>query len=108
MDQRISDLVSEARKADAEDKERAELFSVMVKSPGWQEYVALLNRRIQIFADSVLEPAGGLDGTIASEFVKGTMRGLLLARDIPSVTIQAVEQLRRDKSMTQDDDHDDE
>lgn len=108
MDQRVKDLLSEARAADKEDFERAELFAVLIKVPGWEKYIQLIDRRIQLLADAILEPAGGLDGVISFEFIKGTMRGLLIARDITSVTIAAVEQLRRDRAMTQDGDHDDE
>jgi hypothetical protein len=35
-------------------------------------------------------PAGSVDGAIALEWVKGAMSGLIMARDIPSVTIAAM------------------
>ena len=86
----INDLLNEAKKADKFDRERAERFQSLVKHPGWEVYQELLNSRIQSFADAIMGPAGSIDGAIALEWVKGAMSGVVLARDLPSVTINAI------------------
>jgi len=95
VDQSFKDTVAElhklARVADKVDKERAELFRGLMKHPGWATYQELLASRIQVFADAVMAPAGSVDSAVALEWVKGAMSGVILARDLPSVTIAAME-----------------
>lgn len=86
----INELQKQARLADKIDKERAEQFEALLRHPGWATYEALLNARIQLFADAIMAPAGSVDGAIALEWVKGAMSGVILARDLPSVTINAM------------------
>lgn len=86
----IDNLVREARKADREDKEMAQLFQLLVAHEGWKRYVALLEKRIQAMGDMVLSPAGSVNGAIALEYVKGAMSGMVMARDLPSVIIAAM------------------
>lgn len=106
VDQRqlIEGLLREARKAARIDRERIELFEAMVRTPGWLAYVALLEAKIQMLADQVLAPSGSVDGMVGLEFVKGAMSGLIIARDVPSVTIAAKEQLREQPVEDEDDD----
>ena len=106
MDEQVARLLREAKRADRIDRERAEMFTSMVNSPAWREYVALLEFKIQGFADVILAPGGSVDALVGLEYVKGTMSGLILARDLPSVTIAAMEQLRAERS--EDDEDDDE
>lgn len=109
LDQVIRELHKQAREADATDRHRAQVFKSLVATPGWAEYVKLLDTRIQLFADTMMMPAGSVDGMIALEHVKGTMRGLILARDLPSVIIQAMDQYLRDQRAAgpREDDGDD-
>ena len=94
MDQSFREQIIElhkiARVADKDDKELAEILEGLVKHPGWVAYQTLLGRRIQMFADTVMAPAGSNDGAIALEWVKGAMSGLLIARNLPSVIIDAM------------------
>lgn len=89
----IDELLSAARKANKEDRERAELFEGLVRSASWKSYVALLMGRVQAFSDVILQPAGTRDNVLLLEYLKGAMFGLLLARDLPSVTIEAMKTL---------------
>lgn len=89
--EKILELQRIARAADAIDRERMEFFRGMLKHPGWAVYQELLNIRIQIYADAVTSPAGSVDGAIALEWVKGAMSGVILARDLPTVTIAGME-----------------
>lgn len=91
----ISEITRQGRDADKIDRRRAELFTSMVKTEAWQEYVKLLEAKIQIFSDQLLSPAGSLDGMVKGEWIKGTMSGLIMARDVASATIGAAEELRR-------------
>ena len=105
MDQRIEDLLRDARKADKIDRERIELFEGLVKSPGWAAYVEILNAKIQMCADQVLAPSKSVDGMVTLEYVKGAMSGLIMARDITSITIAAKPDIRQ--PVKEDEDHDD-
>lgn len=84
----IEDLLKDGRALDKIDRDRAELFEPMVKTPGWLAYVEVLNSMIEQRGTEILGPAGSVDGAMRLEYIKGAMFGLLLARDLPSVTIQ--------------------
>src|ERR1700704_10332 len=88
------DLIKTAKVADKEDRERAELFQALVVTAGWKAYVSMLERKMQEKADVILQPSKGVDGCIALEYVKGALSGLVIARDLPSVTIAAARELR--------------
>lgn len=90
----IEELVKQGRAADRVDKERAELMQALVASSGWKVYSELLASRIQVFGDAVLMPATSIDQCIGLEGIKGAMRGLLIARDLPSVIIEAMKELQ--------------
>lgn len=87
----LEERLKEGRAADRIDKARAEGFRSMMATDGWKLYVELLNARKQLFADALMTPAGGVDGAVALEFVKGTMSGLILASDLPSIIIAVID-----------------
>lgn len=87
----LDELKKIARDADRVDKERADLLRALVKHPGWAVYVGILNAKLQELGDDVLAPLSSVDGCIVAEGVKGTMRGLLLARNLPE---QIIEQMK--------------
>ena len=93
LDLKVQELLKDARSADRIDKERAELFAAMLRTAAWLEYVNLLEAKLQGMADEILAPSGSIEGMIRLEYVKGAMSGLVLARDLPSVTIAAMDQL---------------
>ncbi len=104
VDRHIEQLLREAKKADSVDRERADAFASLVRHPGWVVYMEILEARIQMLADEVLAPAKSVDGMVTLEYVKGAMSGLIMARDIPSVTIAAKDEMR----PVQENDDDDE
>lgn len=85
--QLIEDLYKRARAADKIDKERAETFQGLVQHPGWKLFVELLDFQVGSLGEAVLAPSGSMDGALGLEYIKGTMRGLLLARHLPQYTI---------------------
>lgn len=87
----LEERLKEGRAADKIDKDRAEKFRAMTATEGWKLYIELLETRQQIFADALMTPAGTLDGAVALEYVKGTMSGLILARDLPSIIIAVMD-----------------
>lgn len=89
--EQTAELLKQARTADKIDKERADQFRALTRHPGWALYQELIMARVQLFADRITAPAGSVDGAFALEWVKGAMSGLILARDLPSVTIAAIE-----------------
>ena len=86
----VRELQKQAREADRIDKNRAELFEAMLRTEAWKAYIELLDAKIQALADQVMRPAMNMDELIALEAVKGPMRGLLMARDLPSTIIAAM------------------
>lgn len=83
----LDELQKVSREARKIDRERADLFTVLLRHPAWLAYVELLDSQIQARADIVLAPSGSVDGAIVQEYVKGAMSGLILARDLPSTII---------------------
>ena len=94
------ELMKQQRAADKEDRERGEAFKSLVKHPGWAMFTGLINSRIQASAELLMEPVEKLipEGT-NTEYLKGTMRGLIMARDLPSATIAGMEQLTSDPAQ---------
>lgn len=86
-------LKKASRAADRKDRDRAELFAALVASPGWKAYEELLNSIIEAQGLRVLDPAGSVDGAVRGEYEKGTMRGLIMARDLPALTIEQAKSL---------------
>lgn len=84
------ELLREARKALKEDKEKAELFELLLKHPAWGAFERLLQAQIQVRADEVIAPARSVDELVAREYVKGAMSGLLLALGLPGAIIAAM------------------
>jgi len=95
LDKIQEEMRKAARKADAVDKERGDLLRMLIKHPGWLVYQGLLEAQMQIRADEILSPSGSIDGMIAQEYKKGALSGLVVARDLPSVTIAVAEELRK-------------
>lgn len=107
MDHKVEELLREARQADKADKDLADQLRVMVATEGWRAYMQLLERRLQLLSDQLLSPAESMDRLVGLEYVKGAMSGLVLARDLPSVTIAAMAQLRQEKFSNSTDGDDD-
>lgn len=100
----IEELLKNARAAAKVDRERVELFEKMITTPGWEVYIVLLNAKIQMFADQLMNPCGSVDECVAQEYVKGAMSGLIMARDIPDAIIAAKDQLRTISAEEDEDD----
>lgn len=87
----IRELLKDSRAADKVDKELATAMQGLISRPEWQSYYALLQRQIETRGTVILAPAEGVDGAMLLEHVKGTMRGLLLAQNLPSLIINAMQ-----------------
>jgi hypothetical protein len=85
--EQAAELMSAGRLADKIDRERVELFQILVNHPAWKVYIELLGTLIQQTADEVIAPAGSIDRAVALEYVKGALSGLIRARDLPSSII---------------------
>lgn len=86
----LTEVIKVARAAQKIDRERAQLFEALVASPAWKSYIELLNSLLQARSDQLMAPAGSIEGAIALEYVKGTMGGLIMARDLPSLIIDSM------------------
>jgi hypothetical protein len=89
-DRGIEDLEKIAKAADREDKRLAQLFEGMIKTEAWKAFVGLLDKRLEDMGSVILTPAKSLDDLIPMENEKGAMRGLIIARDLPSATVAAM------------------
>lgn len=87
------EVAKQGRAADKADRERADLFEGMMKTEAWKQYSALIDAQVQKLADQIQGPAGSVDGMVALEYQKGTMRGLLVAQGLPQYTITVAKQI---------------
>lgn len=90
----LDEFHREIRKNVQNLKEKAELFEAGIKTSFWQAYIEMLGVMIEARGAEILAPAGSVDGALALEHVKGAMNGLILARDLPSLTIAQAKELR--------------
>lgn len=87
----FEELLKSSRKATQEDLKLADDLEALMRHPGWASYLALvLGRRIQDLGELLLQPAGSTSGAWRTEFIKGALYGLCLARDLPSVIVQSM------------------
>lgn len=87
------ELAKQSRAADKTDRERAELFEVMLKTEAWKEFSKLVDVMVQRLADQIQGPGVSVDGMVMLEYQKGTMRGLLVAQGLPQYTITVAKQI---------------
>lgn len=80
--------VREAQRNKKFEKERAEAFEAMLKTPGWTMYQALLNAHVEQRTKNVFGPTPQGQENIA-EHNKGVVYGLLFARDLPRTTVES-------------------
>jgi hypothetical protein len=62
----------------------------MVETKGWKLFQALLEAHITQEGSMLLEPSAGLDGMVQTEFRKGHLRGLVLAKDIVGKVLASI------------------
>lgn len=87
---RQEELIKASKDALRIDRARKEAFESLVKHPGWKLYQELLNTMANDRGMILLSPAGSMDAAVAMEFIKGSMNGLILARDLPMLVISDV------------------
>ena len=88
----LKEVQREAAKVNAVDIKRYRAFEAMLKTEGWGFYVELLNYHVNERMKGYLQPTepGGRD---KEQHNKGTVFGLLLARDIPSNTVASMKEV---------------
>lgn len=91
----IQEVLRQARKSDKEDQERIELFQTLLRNPAFKAYQELLGHKLESLGALLLMPSGSLDGLVTTEWQKGAMYGLVLARDVVSVTVQIADEARK-------------
>jgi hypothetical protein len=96
----LREIVKEQKAKDKYDRDRVEAFRLLEKQEGWKLYQSLLAYHLQTTSDKLLQPAGGFDGLVSTEYQKGAMYGLILARDLVRATVATDEEAR--KSQTAD------
>lgn len=86
------ELARDARKYDLADIKRGRAFAAMMKTEGWGLYLELLNNLIGTRTQNLFEPTpnGGRD---IEQHNKGAVFGLIMARDLPSVTVAAMKEI---------------
>lgn len=91
----FNDLLKASKAATKEDIQLAEDLEGLIRHRGWGPYqIQVLGKRVQDIGDLILQPAGSTSGAWRSEYLKGAMYGLCLARDMPSVIIQSMRDVR--------------
>lgn len=93
--EQLAELLKESRKAQREDRELAESMQVLLASKHFQLYLSrVIGSRLEEYGKLMLEPSGGMDGLVRSEFVKGAMYAFCLARDLPQIIIASMSDSR--------------
>lgn len=91
----LEDLLRTSRAAKQEDLAFVETMQRLVKNPDFVVYLdKVIGSRLVSFGAMMLEPSGSIDGLVKTEFVKGAMFAFCLARDLPSVMIQSMSEMR--------------
>lgn len=93
----IEELQAQARAAMREDKNRAEVFGVFIRSEGWKLYVGLLSHQIEALGAELIQPSIGIEGVLKAEFQKGMMHAFLVARDMPAVIVEAMKPTKEEE-----------
>lgn len=88
-----SPMQKEMAKQANEDIKRARIFKDLLNTEGWRLYSELLNDMINTKMMEVIKAPTAEGGVLASEYNKGAVYGIMLARDTPGVNIAAMEQL---------------
>lgn len=100
----IEAMLKEARQARQEDIELADAMSRLVVNRDFRMYQErVLQTRLDEFGARLLEPSAGSDELVRMEFLKGAMYAFCLVRDMPSVIIAAIGELRPKEELTNDD-----
>lgn len=80
----------------AYDVRRARAFGELSRLEGWQMYVDLLNSYITDRGSQLMEPLDSDPNAAArQEYVKGTMFGLSLARDVVPLSIRSMQEQQK-------------
>ena len=104
----FEDLLKASRVYDKIDRDRAAVLEGLVRTPGWRIFVELVNEIIEHRGAELLLPAGSIDGVLSGEHLKGSMSGLIMARDLPSVIIAQMEAMKSTAQYDASEDEDDE
>lgn len=100
-------LLKDSRIYDKVDRDRAEVLEGLIRTPGWRVFVELVNEIIEHRGAELLAPAGSIDGVLVGEHLKGSMSGLIMARDLPSVIIAQMEAMKSPAQYDASEDEDD-
>src|SRR5262245_33839858 len=87
----LEELLKLSRRARREDVALGEAMQRLVQNADFQTYLEkVIGSRVQSFGDTLMEPSGSQDGLVRMEYIKGTLCGLCLARDLPRVIIASM------------------
>lgn len=95
-----TELAKQWRAAQKIDTERAEVLGALARHPGWTVFVELINSKLEADGMALLSPLGSMDDIPKSEHLKGTMYGLVLARDLPQFIVESMK--AQDSSPTEE------
>lgn len=91
----LEEMLRASREAKREDLQLIESMTRLSNNADFKVYLEkIIGTRIESFAQTLLEPAGGLDGMVRSEYIKGAMFALCLARDLPSIIMASMSDVR--------------
>lgn len=94
-EERLEQFLRQARKAKKEDIALAESMTRLLRNNDFQLYLQqVLGRRIEDLGALLLEPSLTHDGMVKTEFTKGAMYAFCLARDIPSVIVKSMSEMK--------------
>jgi len=90
----VDELASGERLRRQQVRTDAELFEGLMRHPGWQRYMVLVESVGQNFHQTMMRPVTKTADVYTSEFAKGALNGLSLAVQLPSAKIKEAADLK--------------
>lgn len=103
MFQLTPEAAQEIRKYNTQDRQRARDLKDLVRTPGWAAYMKLLDGYIDDRMKDVLAPTPS-NGALTSEYVKGTVNGLITARNVVPTIVADYEAFSQSGEDTEEED----
>ena len=94
MDRTVEEIQRDQRADRRKIREDAEMFEVLVKSPGWKRYLELVEQVGQNFHVKLMTPLESSLEVVKMEHAKGALYGLNIAASLPGAKIAEARDLR--------------
>lgn len=95
MNKTIDEIEASQREERRSIKDDAEKLQGLIKHPGWESYMRLIEAVAQNYNKTLNLPLDNVFEVTRSEYAKGALMGLTLAATLPSTKIREANELTR-------------